>query len=732
MNSLNPEKPGTTTWKKVKKNWLQLKKLRDADGAVIEHYFNRELSFLLFNGRVLDLARDPTIPLLERLRFLCISSTNLDEFFEVRVSGLKQHIAYDVGLSGPEELTPREVFRRVSTAAHQLVSEQYRVLNDVLLPSLRNEGIHVLKREEWTDDQAEWIRGYFVEHVLPVLTPIALDPSHPFPQIVNKSLNFIVSVKGKDAFGRRTRTAVVQAPRLFPRLIALPPELSLHPHDFVMVSSVIHDQMDQIFPGMKVSDCYQFRVTRDSDLWVDEEEIDDLLLAIKDELLSRRFAGASRLEVADNCTEEMNDFLLQRFNLSERDLYRVNGPVNLHRLSALYDVVDRPDLKYRPYKPGKVYKKTKTASFFEAIREGDILLHHPFQSFKPVVDFLREAARDPDVVAIKQTVYRTGVESPLAKVLLDAATAGKEVTAVIELRARFDEAANIELATRLQEAGAKVVYGIVGYKAHAKLLMVLRREGDTMNRYVHLGTGNYHTGTTRAYTDFGLFTCDEAIGQDVHNVFQQLTGLGKVRRLNKLVQSPFNLYSTIIECIENEIAVAEAGRKARIIAKMNALIEPNTIAALYRASHAGVQIDLIVRGICCLVPGVKGISENIRVRSILGRFLEHSRVFYFLADGEERVFCSSADWMPRNFFRRVEICFPIESAKLKNRVIDEGLKPYLEDNCHAWTLQSDGAYVRESPGDAPPLYSQEALLESLAEDPGLKEDDLRTGVESSS
>jgi len=681
-------------------------------------YFNRELSLLEFNDRVLQLARDPKVPLLERLRFLTISTSNLDEFFEIRVSGLKEHIAYEIGLPNPDAVAPAELFGLVAVRAHELVEEQYRVLNDELLPALEAEGIRILKRGHWTERQTEWITRYFHDEVLPVLTPVGLDPAHPFPRIANKTLNFIVSLKGKDAFGRSSRAAVVQAPRLLPRVIGLPWAGPGQPREFVMLSSVIHANVEHLFPGMKVKGCYQFRVTRNSDLWVDEEEVDDLLNALQGQLDRRRFSVPARLEVADNCSEEMQDFLLHEFHLGQRDLYRVNGPVNLHRLSQLYDLVDRPELKWRPFVPGTP-GKLKGRSIFASIRRGDILLHHPFQSFSPVMELLEEAARDPKVLAIKQTIYRTGTGSEMMESLVEAAKAGKEVTAVVELRARFDEEANIEIATRLQEAGAKVVYGIVGYKAHAKMLLIVRREGGQLHRYVHLGTGNYHPGTARAYSDFGLLTCDEALCEDVHDVFQQLTGLGRAAGLRRLVQSPFRLHAELEERIAAEIAAAKAGRKARIIAKMNALIEPQIIQSLYRASLAGVEIDLIVRGACALRPGVPGVSDKIRVRSIVGRFLEHSRAFYFFADGEERTYLSSADWMPRNFFRRVELCFPVESKKLKRRVIEEGLLLYLQDNVDAWELLPTGRYRRTTPGEEPPCAAQQTLLDLLQDEAGL-------------
>lgn len=686
---------------------------RDDDGPL---FFNRELSLLGFNRRVLELAVDPTNPLLERLRFLSISTTNLDEFFEIRVSGLKQQIAFDVGLTRPDRERPEVVFEKVSATAHELVADQYRTLNEAILPALADAGYHVRRASEWSADQAEWVRSYFRSKVIPVLTPVALDPAHPFPRTMNKSLNFVVSLKGKDAFGRTSRMAVVQAPRILPRVLRLPGAADDW-HEFVLLTSIIEAHVDELFPGMRVTGCHQFRVTRNSDLWVDEEEVEDLMKALQGKLMARPYADAVRLEIDTECPADVEEFLLGQFDLDPADVYRNDGPVNLNRLSALYDLVDEPDLKFAPFVPAIPKALEAVTSVFAAIRDGDLLLHHPYESFLPVVELLREAARDPDVLAIKQTVYRTGTESPLSDALLEAARAGKEVTAVIELRARFDEANNIDLATRLQRAGAKVVYGIVGYKAHSKMLLVVRREGDTLRRYCHLGTGNYHTGTSRAYTDFGILTCDPDIGADVHDLFQQLTGLGGQTSLRRLYQAPFTLHDRILALIRAETENARAGRPARIIAKMNALIEDQVVHALYEASSAGVQIDLIIRGICCLRPGVPGLSENIRVRSILGRFLEHSRIYYFLADGEEVTLLASADWMPRNFFKRIETCFPITSKKLRRRVMTEGLQPYLDDTQQTWLLEPDGTYRRIVDADTP-YRAQDDLLARLAADLG--------------
>ncbi|SCZ51838.1 polyphosphate kinase 1 [Thiohalomonas denitrificans] len=678
-----------------------------------EFYINRELSLLEFNRRVLAQAKDENMPLLERLRFICITSSNMDEFFEIRVAGLKQKAASESVQYGPDNLNPTEVLKRISHASHELVDEQYRVLNEVLFPLLAAEEIRFVKRGDWNREQAAWVRDFFQHELLPVLSPLGLDPAHPFPKILNKSLNFIVKLKGKDAFGRSSGMAVVQAPRALPRLIQLPAECGSGPKDYVFLSSIIHAHVDDLFPGMQVKGCYQFRVTRNSDLFVDEEEVEDLLRAVEGELPSRRYGEAVRLEAADNCPPEMTDFLLDQFGLGHDDLFIVNGPVNLNRLMNLPDMVDRPDLKFPSYVPGMPEPFTLSKDVFKIIRSGDVLLHHPFESFVPVIDFLRQAATDLNVLAIKQTLYRTGPESAVVDALVDAARAGKEVTVVVELRARFDEAANIALANRLQEAGAHVVYGVVGYKTHAKMILVVRREEGKLRHYVHLGTGNYHSRTARLYTDYGLLTCDADLGEDVHQVFLQLTSLGRGSRLKKLLQAPFTLHKGLIERIEREAEHAREGRPAHIIAKMNGLVEPKVIRALYTASRAGVEIDLLVRGICGLRPGVPGISDNIRVRSIVGRFLEHTRVNYFANGGDAEVYCSSADWMVRNLLNRVETAFPIENKQLQQRIIRE-LNYYLQDNMQAWELQSDGAYVRAAPGRAKPRSAQLILLAELA------------------
>lgn len=681
-----------------------------------ELYLNRELSLLQFQRRVLAQASDETVPLLERLRFLSICSTNLDEFFQIRVAGLMHRAALESSTGDNDSFTPQQVLSEIRKETHDLVEEQYRVLNDILIPGLKIEGIHFLKRTEWDEPRANWIKRYFSSQISPVLSPLGLDHSHPFPRVFNKTLNFIISLQGKDAFGRDSRIAIVQAPRSLPRMIKLPKEfLNENEHEFVLLSSIIHTHISDLFPGMDVTGCYQFRVTRDSDLFVDEEEIVDLMRAIKGELSSRRLTDAVRLEVADNCTDEAANFLLKKFRLNKADLYQVNGPVNLSRFTEMIDLVDRPDLKYAPFTPSIPKQLVNTTDMFEVIQSGDVLLNHPFESFAPVVNFLKQAASDPKVLAIKQTLYRTGANSPLVDALVEAAKAGKEVTVIVELRARFDEAANIKQASRLQNAGAHVVYGIVGYKTHAKMLLVVRREGRNIRRYVHIGTGNYHVGNARIYTDYGFLTCDKDIAEDIHKVFLQLTGLGKATKLKKLLQAPFTLQPSLILLIEKEAENAAAGKAARIIVKVNSLIEPKIIRSLYRASQAGVKIDLIVRGICRLKPGVKGVSENIQVRSIIGRFLEHSRIYYFENEGEPKVFCSSADWMERNFFKRVEVCFPVENEVLKKRLIKDGLMTYLSDNTQAWQLQSDGSYKHLSPaGNQKERSAQKSLLEKIA------------------
>jgi polyphosphate kinase len=680
-----------------------------------EFYLNRELSLLEFNWRVLQQALDTSVPLLERLNFLCISSTNLDEFFEVRVAGLVQKIEIGDPYLEADQITAQEALKLVNVRAQELVEEQYRVLNEVLLPELEQESIQVLPRASWNEEQTAWLREYFIEQVAPILSPIGLDSSHPFPRLLNKSLNFIVSLVGKDAFGRNRSLAILQAPRALPRVIELPEHLK-NPgeHKFVFLSSIIHAYADDLFYGMKIKGCYQFRVTRNSDLAIDTEETSDLLVAISDELTQRNFGDEIRLEIAHNCPEEMVDFLCNECGMDSDKVYLVHGPVNLSRIQQVYELVERPDLKFKPFTQGRPSGLSKNKDIFQNIRKQDILLHHPYQSFTPVIDFLKTAASDPSVLLIKQTLYRTGAKSPIVDALVVAAHAGKEVTVVIELRARFDEEANVALASRLQEAGVHVVYGIVGYKTHAKMLLILRREANhKLRHYVHLGTGNYHRSTTRFYTDYGLLTANKEIGEDVSNLFVQLTSLGKVAKMHRMLYAPFTLHKSLLAKIKREIDNAEAGKPARIIAKVNSLVEPEIIQAFYRASIAGVKVDLIVRGICCLKPGVKGLSENIEVRSIIGRFLEHTRVFYFENNKTPEVWAGSADLMKRNLLRRVEVCFPIEGKRLRQRVIDD-LEIYLSDNTQAWLLAEDGRYHRvERSDDTEAISAQAELLSSM-------------------
>ena len=676
-------------------------------------YINRELSQLAFFERVLAMAALEHTPPLEKLRFLTICSTILDEFFEIRVAGLKQRARLNIARPGPDGLSPQELLRRIADTVQRFVAEQYRLLNAEVLPELRALGVKVLKRSEWTKKQRKWVRNYFHSQIAPVLTPVGLDPAHPFPRLLNKSLNLFMTLEGADAFGRQSDYAVMHVPRCLPRVIKARSDPEDAPHVFFLLSSVIHAHVGEVFPGMKVTGCHQFRVTRNADLWVEEEEVEDLLDALKGQLPHRRYGDAVRLEVDDTCPREHARFLLQQFGLTEADLFVVRGPVNLHRMVAVYENVDRPELQF----PGFTPTVRTAGDLFEVISRGDVLLHHPYESFTPVVDLLRQAADDPDVLAVKATVYRTGTRSAIVQALLDAARQGKEITAVIELRARFEEEANIDLATRLQAAGANVVYGVVGYKTHCKMLLVVRREGSRLRRYVHLGTGNYHAGTARAYTDFGFMTCRPDIAEDVHLLFTQLTGLGRAEQLSKLLQSPFTLQPGLLEHIAAEAVNARAGEPAWIKAKVNSISDPIVIRALYEASQAGVRIDLVVRGICCLRPGVDGVSENIRVVSILGRFLEHSRIYAFCNGGDERVYLASADLMGRNLYRRIETCFPIEEPALAARVLEEGVETYLRDNSSAWALRADGEYahVAARDPDTPQLVAQETLLALLSD-----------------
>jgi polyphosphate kinase len=682
----------------------------DSPGPPLPLFLNRELSLLEFNRRVLAQAEDPGMPLLERLRFLCIVSSNLDEFFEVRVASL---LAQNRHQSGGDETGVN--LEGTSEECRQLIARQYALLNDEILPRLSENGIHLLRRSDRNAAQKAWVKQYFEKEVRPLLTPVGLDPAHPFPRVINKSLNFIVELAGKDAFGRGTGIAIMKAPRVLPRVIRLPDELSDKPGaSYCLLSSVIQAHMADLFTGREVVSYSQFRVTRNSDLWVDEEEVKNLRQALQSELHSRNYGFAVRLEVARGCPRHLADFLLDQFAIDRSRLFSVDGPVNIGRLLEIVNSNARPELKFAPFVPGFPAKLAAHPDIFAVLGRQEILLHHPFQSFEPVIDFIRCAAADPNVVAIKQTIYRAGANSELIEALIDAAQRGKEVTAIVELMARFDEEANINWAERLEEAGAQVVYGVVGLKTHAKMALVLRREPQGLRRYAHLGTGNYNPTTARHYTDFGLLTADETLTADVNEVFIHLTSLTRPTQLASIWLAPFSLQKEVVKAIRQEAAIARGGKPARIIAKMNSLTDDSVIRALYDASADGVRIDLVVRGACALRPGVRGLSENIRVRSIVGRFLEHSRIFYFRNNLQHDVWLSSADWMNRNLFRRVEIAFPIRSPALKKRVLREGLQVYLKDNVNAWELDGNGRYRRRRPrGSQAPYSAQQHLMDLL-------------------
>ena len=684
-----------------------------------ELYFNRELSLLQFHQRVLAQATNPRHPLLERLFFLIIFSSNLDEFFEIRVAGLMQKVQMGDVVSSIDGIRPSKVLSYISEISHHAVDEQYRILNDEILPALAEQDIRYLKRDELTQEQAAWVKKYFAEQVAPVLTPISIDPAHPFPRLVNKSLNFMVGLEGKDGFGRDINMAIVPAPRSLPRVIRLPNELTGGKEHHIMLTAVIHGHIEDLFPGMTVTGCHQFRLTRNADLDL-SDDVEDLAKALEGELENRRFGAKVRLEVTTYCPQPMVDYLLDEFGLSQEQLYRVNGPVNLTRLLFDFKI---PNLRYQSFNHAipKAFRRDsldKNENVFHAIRKQDVLVHHPFHSFSPVVNILRQAANDPHVLAIKQTLYRSGTNSEIVQALAEAARKGKEVTAVIELRARFDEKSNIEVANFLQQAGAVVVYGIVGYKTHAKLMMIVRREEDKIRRYVHLGTGNYHAGNAKAYTDYGLFTANEAITEDVHKIFNELTGMGKPAKVQKLLHAPFTLHDRLMGFIDNEIAHAKAGKEAHIIIKVNAMTEKLLIDKLYEASQAGVKINLIIRSMCCIRPQLPGVSDNITVRSIVGRFLEHTRVYYFAnghqnpnANGKRthRLYCASADWMDRNLFSRVEVAFPIEDPVVF-KLIMEDLHNYLKDNVNAWELDAKGTWRAITPREGEAAFSAQDYL----------------------
>lgn len=668
---------------------------------------NRERSILEFNRRVLAQARRADVPLLERLRYLTIVSSNLDEFFEVRVADLQEAARDPAGAAARADLA------QVAVDAHALVQEQYATFNGEVLPALEREGIVILNHEQRDAEQRRWVEHFFRTQVRPLLVPLVLDPSHPFPLVANKSLNFIARLGGRDAFGRENHIAIVKVPRVLPRVIRLPDALCGGRQGFVLLTSVVRAHLDELFPGRTVQVFSQFRVTRDSDLDVDSDDITNLRQALRSGLTTRHFGQAIRLEVVASCPKELSDLLLTQFGLAEDALYKVDGPVNLVRLVQLIDQADADRLRFPRHEPAWPERRLpRGGSIFARLRdEGDLLLHHPFESFEPVVQFLREAVQDPDVLAIRQTIYRTGRDSVLMDLLIEAARRGKEVLAVVELKARFDEEANIDWAERLEAVGAQVVYGIVGLKTHAKLLLVTRREGAKLRRYVHLSTGNYNPKTARLYTDLGYLSADPGLAAEADGVFLQLASQARMRHPQHLVAAPFALHKRLVQHLQAVAAAARAGRSARVVVKANALTDPALIQALVEAGAAGAPIDLVIRGACMLPPGVPGQTENVRVRSVVGRFLEHSRIFYFRwGDGEddEVLYLSSADWMSRNMFRRIELAWPVRDAALRQRVIDEALVPYLHDTRDAWTLGPDGRYTRQ---DAEGPSAQQALLQ---------------------
>jgi polyphosphate kinase len=654
---------------------------------------DRELSQLHFNRRVLALAQDEHIPLLERLRFLCIVGNNVDEFFEVRVAELFTTL-YGQNTSADHRAEDQKHYERIVASAHELVSEQYSTFNHSVLPALGRAGIRLLHHHDRSHAQQKWVTAYFEKNVRPLITPVALDPAHPFPQVSNKSLNFIIELSGNNAFGQPSNIAILKAPRVVPRVIELPQALCKGYRGFVLLSSVIRSNLDALFAPREIVAYSQFRVTRDSDLWVDMHDPSNLRQALRGKLTARSFGRAVRLEVSHGCENSIRQLLTQQFGLSATDVYAVDGPVNIVRLDALVGFVDNPEQRYAPFTPSESFVSRSDSDVFTRLREGDLLLHHPFESFDPVLDFVSASASDPDVVSIKMTIYRTGSESALMDALVRAAQRGKEVTVVLELKARFDEETNINWAERLEKVGAQVVYGVVGLKTHCKLALVHRREGTRLRAYAHLGTGNYNATTARLYTDFGLMTANSVICREAALVFNHLTSSTRLPRLEHLWVAPISLAQNVIAAITAESNIARAGGRGRVVAKMNALVDESIVRALYDASNAGVEIDLIIRGACVLRPGVPGLSANIRVRSIVGRFLEHSRIYCFGNGGQPRIYLSSADWMGRNLFRRIEVALPVLDYALAYRVVAEGIEPYLRDNTDAWILGENGEYAR--------------------------------------
>jgi polyphosphate kinase len=675
-------------------------------------FINRELSWLAFNRRVLEEAQDPSQPLLERVRFLGIVTSNLDEFFEVRVAGIKQQIEHESDDSGPDGLSPRQTFDEIRKEVLKLINDQYQLWNKELLPELGKHGVHLHNFKSLSKQDLAWVSNYFRDEVFPVLTPLAVDASHPFPQLQNKSHNLFLRLQRPERPGEILH-AVVQIPRVLPRLVRIP-----HPNadewHYILIQNVIQNYVHDLFPGLKVDQVYGFRITRNSDLYIDEEEAENLLRTIEDELRKRARGNAVRLEIEHGCPQEMRHVLLDIFKLTDADIYPVNGPLNFLHLMPLASIDALSSLRDKPYVPVVSPALPAGCDYFEIMRHQDVMLHHPYESFASVVEFLEHAASDPAVLAIKMTLYRTSGDSPIVRSLIHAAEHGKQVTVLVELRARFDEANNIVWARQLEEAGVHVVYGLVGLKTHCKVLMVVRRDEDQLRHYLHLGTGNYHPSTARFYTDLSVLTSNKALGEEVALLFNTLTGLAEYKGVKQLLVAPFQLQDSFLQLINHERDLARQGKEGRIIIKLNSLVEESLIVALYEASQAGVKIDLVVRGICCLRPGVKGASDNIRAISIVGRFLEHSRIFYFGNGGNPKVYLGSADWMPRNLFRRVEVVFPVLDPGLRKRVIDEILPAYLSDCVKARVLGSDGVYTRARPPEGQEPCQAQLTFRNLA------------------
>jgi polyphosphate kinase len=676
-------------------------------------YANREQSWLSFNRRVLEQAESASNPLLERVKFLAIVSSNLDEFFEIRVAGLMQQVDAATAELSIDGLTPREQLKRVHAAANALVEQQYRCWHDQLVPLLASENIVFRTAPQLDEKETAWVRHYFQTQVFPVLTPLAVDQAHPFPQIINKTLNVLLSLDNPETPEMEKTIVILPVPRILPRIVLIAPDRE-GPERYIFLSEIIKLCADALFPGYRIHGAHAFRITRNSDLYIDEEEAENLLKKIEEELRNLRRGATVRLEIEEGVDDQLFTTLCSYLGLSLEFAFRLKGPLNLLRLMSLYDLIDRPDLKFLPFTPADLPWLRTHTSIFAALRDREILLHHPYDAFTPVVDFVEQAARDPDVFAIKQTLYRTSGDSPIVRALMDASFNGKQVTALVELKARFDEANNIHWARQMEEAGVHVVYGLVGHKTHCKCSLIVRREGSALRRYVHLGTGNYNPKTARLYTDLSYFTSREDITEEVAQLFNALTGAGRTPEFKRLIVAPFNLHSRIQELIAREAASAAAGKPARIIAKMNKLVDQVTIDNLYAASQAGVKIDLIVRATCCLMPGVKGLSENIRIRSLVGRYLEHARVFYFENEGQPLIYCGSADWMSRNFFRRVETLFPIDDPEMRQRLTEELLASELRDNEDARELQPDGSYRPPTRAASEPTFSAQRYFMAAA------------------